>query len=146
MDKTLNRFLKAQEKDYQTALSEIRSGRKRSHWMWYIFPQITGLGSSPMAVKYAIRDLDEAKAYLDDPILGSRLKEISQALLDLRNTSALDIFGYPDNLKLRSCMTLFSAADASADSVFTSVLDKYFAGELDDHTKVALQKQPPKVG
>jgi uncharacterized protein (DUF1810 family) len=146
MDKTLNRFLKAQEKDYQTALSEIRSGRKRSHWMWYIFPQITGLGSSPMAVKYAIRDLDEAKAYLDDPILGSRLKEISQALLDLRNTSALNIFGYPDNLKLRSCMTLFSAADASADSVFTSVLDKYFAGEPDDHTKVALKKQSPKVG
>ena len=107
----LSRFLKAQEYDYDQALREIRAGRKRSHWMWYIFPQIQGLGFTRTSEFYAIRDLDEAKAYLADPVLGARLKEISSALLDLDGLSASEIFGYPDDLKLRSCMTLFCLAD-----------------------------------
>ena len=111
MASDLSRFLKAQEGDYERALGEIRSGRKRSHWMWYIFPQIQGLGFSSTAQYYAIRDLQEAKDYLAHPVLGTRLKEISSALLDLEGLSASEIFGYPDDLKLRSSMTLFRMAD-----------------------------------
>ncbi len=129
----LSRFLKAQERDYAQALREIRSGRKRSHWMWYIFPQIQGLGFSHTAQFYAIENLDEAKEYLAHPVLGARLKEISAALLELEGLSASEIFGYPDDLKLRSCMTLFRLADLDCD-VFEAVLDRYYDGEPDSRT------------
>ena len=133
MASDLSRFLKAQEHDYARALSEIRSGRKRSHWMWYIFPQIQGLGFSQTAQFYAIQDLAEAKDYLAHPVLGARLKEISSALLDLDGLSASEIFGYPDDLKLRSCMTLFCLADLNCD-IFEKVLNKYYDGKADDRT------------
>ena len=107
----LSRFLKAQERDYAQALREIQSGRKRSHWMWYIFPQIQGLGFSSTAQFYAIENLQEAKDYLAHPVLGARLKEISSALLQLDGLTASEIFGYPDDLKLRSSMTLFALAE-----------------------------------
>jgi uncharacterized protein (DUF1810 family) len=129
----LSRFLKAQEQDYEQALREIRSGRKRSHWMWYIFPQIQGLGFSPTAQYYAIRDLQEARDYLAHPVLGARLKEISSALLDLNGLSASEIFGYPDDLKLRSSMTLFRMADLN-ETVFLEVLEKYYDGKPDART------------
>ena len=129
----LGRFLKAQEQDYEQALREIRSGRKRSHWMWYIFPQIQGLGFSPTAQYYAIRDLQEARDYLAHPVLGARLKEISSALLDLNGLSASEIFGYPDDLKLRSSMTLFRMADLN-EPVFLEVLEKYYDGKPDART------------
>ena len=129
----LSRFLKAQEQDYEQALREIRSGRKRSHWMWYIFPQIQGLGFSPTAQYYAIRDLQEARDYLAHPVLGARLKEISSALLDLEGLSASEIFGYPDDLKLRSSMTLFRLADLN-EPIFLEVLEKYYDGEPDSRT------------
>ena len=129
----LSRFLKAQQYDYDQALKEIRSGRKRSHWMWYIFPQIQGLGFSSTAQYYAIRDLDEAKEYLAHPVLGARLKEISSALLELEGLSASEIFGYPDDLKLRSSMTLFRLADLDCD-LFEKVLEKYYDGRPDERT------------
>ncbi|MCR5089722.1 MAG: DUF1810 domain-containing protein [Oscillospiraceae bacterium] len=129
----LSRFLKAQEHDYERALNEIRAGRKRSHWMWYIFPQVQGLGFSSTAAYYAIHDLQEAKDYLADPVLGARLREISSALLELEGLSAHDIFGYPDDLKLRSSMTLFRLADLNCP-VFERVLDKYYDGEADEKT------------
>ena len=133
MEADLSRFLKAQKQDYEQALREIRSGRKRSHWMWYIFPQIQGLGFSPTAQYYAIRDLQEARDYLAHPVLGTRLKEISSALLDLNGLSASEIFGYPDDLKLRSSMTLFRMADLN-EPVFLEVLEKYYDGKPDART------------
>ena len=129
----LSRFIKAQEYDYDRALREIRSGRKRSHWMWYIFPQIQGLGFSSTAQYYAIRDLEEAKEYLAHPVLGARLREISSALLELDGLSAHEIFGYPDDLKLRSSMTLFHLADLECD-IFEKVIDKYYDGVPDART------------
>ena len=133
MASDLSRFLKAQEHDYARALSEIRSGRKRSHWMWYIFPQIQGLGFSQTAQFYAIQDLAEAKDYLAHPVLGARLKEISSALLGLDGLSASEIFGYPDDLKLCSSMTLFRLADLDCP-IFQDVFDKYYDGEADKKT------------
>ncbi len=133
MASDLSRFLKAQEYDYEQALREIRGGRKRSHWMWYIFPQIQGLGFSSTAQYYAIRDLQEARDYLAHPVLGARLKEISSALLDLEGLSASEIFGYPDDLKLRSSMTLFRLADLN-EPIFLEVLEKYYNGEPDSRT------------
>ena len=133
MASDLSRFLKAQEHDYEHALGEIRAGRKRSHWMWYIFPQIQGLGFSSTAQYYAICDLQEAKDYLAHPVLGARLKEISSALLDLEGLSASEIFGYPDDLKLRSCMTLFRMADLN-EPIFLEVLEKYYDGKPDSRT------------
>ncbi len=133
MASDLLRFLKAQEHDYERALGEIRAGRKRSHWMWYIFPQIQGLGFSSTAQYYAICDLQEAKDYLAHPVLGARLKEISSALLDLEGLSASEIFGYPDDLKLRSCMTLFRMADLN-EPIFLEVLEKYYDGKPDSRT------------
>lgn len=129
----LSRFLKAQERDYAQALREIQSGRKRSHWMWYIFPQIQGLGFSSTAQFYAIENLQEAKDYLAHPVLGARLKEISSALLQLDGLTASEIFGYPDDLKLRSSMTLFRLADLDCE-IFQAVLDKYYDGEADNKT------------
>jgi uncharacterized protein (DUF1810 family) len=129
----LNRFVLAQAGDYERAVSEIRSGQKRSHWMWYIFPQIDGLGFSPTAKHYAIRSLSEAQAYLDHPVLGPRLVECADAVMSLEGRSAGQIFGSPDDLKLRSCATLFATV-SQPGSVFDRLLQKYFEGKRDDRT------------
>lgn len=128
----LDRFVKAQGGVYDVALGELRAGRKRSHWMWYVFPQLAGLGSSPTAQAYAIRSLQEARAYLAHPVLGPRLVECVQAVNAVRERSACDIFGYPDELKFRSSLTLFLLAAASeAKAPFQRALDKYFGGQGD---------------
>jgi uncharacterized protein (DUF1810 family) len=132
-DNHLKRFLDTQAHDYATALTEIKGGRKRSHWMWYIFPQIGGLGYSVMARRYAIADLPEAAAYLAHPTLGPRLIEIARLLLALPGSNANAVMGSPDDLKLRSCMTLFSLVPG-ADPVFEAVLKKYFDGQKDPAT------------
>lgn len=132
-DNTLKRFVDAQARDYPAALSEIKSGRKRSHWMWYIFPQVGGLGYSEMARRYAISGLPEAAAFLSHPILGPRLIEISKTLLALPGRNATAVMGSPDDLKLRSSMTLFSLVPG-ADPVFSAVLQKYYQGEKDKLT------------
>ncbi|TSD62283.1 DUF1810 family protein [Inquilinus sp. KBS0705] len=132
-DSTLWRFLTAQARDYTTALAEIKRGRKSSHWMWYIFPQIGGLGYSDMAKRYAIIGLSEAADYLAHPVLGKRIIEISNALLSLPGNNATAIMGSPDDLKLRSSMTLFSLVPG-ADTVFEEVLKKFFKGEKDKAT------------
>lgn len=129
----LKRFLDAQEDDFEIALSEIKSGRKQSHWMWYIFPQIDGLGFSYTSKLYAIKDLNEAKNFLEHPILGERLIEISEVLLEIEDKTAYRIFGSPDDMKLKSSMTLFGALE-NTDPVFQKVLDKYFDGAKDDKT------------
>lgn len=134
----LHRFVTAQERTYPEALAEIRRGRKTSHWMWFIFPQLAGLGYSETAKFYAIRDLDEATAYLAHDVLGHRLIEISTVLLRHEGKTAHQIFGSPDDLKLRSSMTLFSAV-INADPVFEAVLDQYFGGQKDSKTVVMLQ-------
>ncbi|MGZ5195608.1 MAG: DUF1810 domain-containing protein [Ramlibacter sp.] len=129
----LARFVEAQAPVYAQALAELRAGRKRSHWMWFVFPQIAGLGSSAMAQRYAIASLDEAKAYLAHPILGARLRECAQAMLAAGAASAHDILGSPDDLKFRSCMTLFNRVDP-AEPEFERCLRKYFGGEPDSQT------------
>lgn len=129
----LSRFLKAQERDYHTALEEIKAGHKSSHWIWYIFPQLEALGFSPTAKFYGIADLDEARAYLRNNLLRTRLLTISQALLDLPSNDIDAIMGYPDNLKLCSSMTLFHLAEPDCD-IFQKVLDKYFDGKPDEKT------------
>jgi uncharacterized protein (DUF1810 family) len=129
----LTRFVSAQEHTFDRGLSELRRGHKESHWMWFIFPQIDGLGSSSTAKKYAIRSKDEARAYLNHPILGLRLLECCRALLSLNSGSASDIMGYPDDLKLRSSMTLFSLVSVS-HAEFKQVLEKYFEGQPDQRT------------
>ncbi len=131
----LSRFHKAQQSSYETALAEIRSGRKRSHWIWYIFPQIQGLGFSSTAQYYAIENLEEAKAYLADPVLRERLLEISNALRKLDSCDPSEVMGYPDDLKLRSSMTLFSLAEPEC-TVFRDVLDKFYGGQKDERTIV----------
>ena len=135
----LSRFLEAQKNSYDTALREIRAGRKRSHWMWYIFPQIRGLGYSAMAQHYAIRDLGEAREYLRHPLLGPRLIEISEALLSLDEPDPRRVMGSPDDLKLRSCMTLFQCA-APDQPVFGKVLDKFYGGRPDERTLEILNR------
>jgi uncharacterized protein (DUF1810 family) len=137
----LGRFLQAQEDDYGQALSEIASGRKRTHWMWYIFPQVDGLGSSSTARHYAIKSLDEARAYLDHPILGPRLLECAEAVVRLEGRSAREIFGSPDDLKLRSSATLFGCVSPPG-SVFDRLLAKYYEGRRDDRTLQLLGISP----
>jgi uncharacterized protein (DUF1810 family) len=129
----LNRFIAAQAPVYARVLDELRAGRKASHWMWFVFPQIAGLGSSPTARFFAIVSLAEAVAYLRHPILGPRLAECTMLVNRIEGRSALDIFGSPDDLKFRSSMTLFREA-ASDNAVFRQALDKYFAGEPDRRT------------
>ena len=129
----LDRFVQAQAPVYETVLTELQSGRKRTHWMWFIFPQIAGLGRSPMAQRYAIKSLNEAKAFLEHPVLGSRLTECAQTVLDLENRSVSAIFGYPDDLKYHSCTTLFAQVTAP-DSVFNLTLKKYFMNQQDTQT------------
>jgi len=129
----LQRFVVAQAGDYDRALGELRRGRKESHWIWYIFPQVAGLGHSSMAGKYAIQSREEAVAYLQHPVLGERLRQCCEALLRHRAKRVEDIMGYPDDLKLRSSMTLFAAVSES-DSVFHQVLKAFYAGERDERT------------
>ena len=138
MNYDLQRFHKAQKFDYPVALGEIKNGRKESHWMWYIFPQLKELGYSSTAKYYGLTK-DEAKAYINDEILKSRLIEISQALLELTSNNATEIFGYPDDLKLKSCMTLFSEIVPEVE-VFDQVLQKFFSGKKDDKTLKLLGK------
>ena len=128
----IDRFIKAQENSYNQALEEIKNGRKRSHWIWYIFPQLKGLGSSEISRYYAIRSRNEAKEYIKHPVLGSRLIEISNELLKLDTNNADDVMGWPDNMKLKSSMTLFALV--SDNGIFRRVLDKFFDGEMDEFT------------
>ena len=136
----LARFVRAQETDYEQALSEIRSGRKRSHWMWYIFPQLDGLGLSATSRRYAIRSVDEAEAYLRHPILGPRLVEIAEAAAAIEGRTAFEVFGAPDDLKLRSSATLFANVSRPG-SVFERLLVRYFGGEPDPETLRLLAQQ-----
>ncbi len=129
----LNRFLLGQESLYGLALSELRSGRKRSHWMWFVFPQFVGLGASPMSQHYAIKSVAEAEAYLRHPVLGPRLVECCEAVLAVKGRTAFEIFGSPDDLKLRSCATLFAHV-SPAGSVFERLLARYFPEGPDDRT------------
>lgn len=137
MNYDLGRFKKAQERDYEVALSEIRAGEKQSHWMWYIFPQLAGLGFSEISEYYGIKGIEEARAYLADDELRSRLVEISAALLSIESNDATRVMGYPDDLKLKSSMTLFreAAGEGSAEgATFQAVLDKFFGGISDART------------
>lgn len=129
----LQRFLDAQNQTYLKALSEIKSGRKLTHWMWFVFPQLKGLGHSDTALFYGISNLEEATAFLFHPVLGKHLIEISKAILDVSGKSANEIFGSPDDLKLRSCMTLFANV-LNADPIFHQVLDHYFSAKQDEQT------------
>lgn len=129
----LSRFLAAQEGMYHRALAELRDGLKRSHWMWYIFPQIEGLGRSPTTRRYSIKSLAEARQYLAHPVLGTRLMECAEAVLAVQGLSAADIFGHPDDWKLHSSMTLFELVSGPA-SVFSRVLEKYYQGRRDSRT------------
>jgi uncharacterized protein (DUF1810 family) len=139
-DYNLHRFLDAQERVYDTVLAELRAGRKASRWIWFIFPQIAGLGHSGMAQRFAIGSLDEAKAYLQHPILGPRLRTCTQLVLDVNGRSAEEVLGYPDNLKFRSCMTLFLTA-ATDNALFKDALLKYFDGKPDQSTLDILARQ-----
>lgn len=134
MEYNLERFVKAQEQDYEFALNEIKSGTKFGHWMWYIFPQMEGLGRTNRSNFYGIKSLEEAKEYLNHPILGVRLIEITNELLQFEGSDAELIVGFPDCLKLRSSMTLFDLVDDSENELFKRVLKKFYNGQLDDKT------------
>lgn len=129
----LDRFVLAQEYSYDTALSEIKKGRKTTHWIWYIFPQLKGLGVSYRSEQYGIENAEEARSYLSHPVLGARLREITKAVLNLNENDAHKVMGYPDDMKLRSCMTLFAYISEN-DSIFHRVLEKYFDGKRDEAT------------
>ena len=129
----LDRFVVAQEGVYEEALAEIRAGRKRSHWMWFVFPQYAGLGSSPVSQHFAIKSRAEAAAYLAHPVLGTRLNECAEAVLEVNDRSAEDVFGPLDAVKLRSSATLFAAVSPPG-SVFHRILDRYFQGGADERT------------
>lgn len=133
MEYNLERFVLAQRRDYKIALEEIQAGKKNSHWIWYIFPQLKGLGKSHNSEYYGIENADEAKSYLSHSILGARLLEITNALLKLNDNDPLKVMGSPDDIKLKSCMTLFAYISEN-DSIFHKVLDKYFAGTRDEKT------------
>lgn len=129
----LDRFVRAQSGTWPRALAEVRAGHKQTHWMWFVLPQIAGLGHSATARRYALRDADEAAAYLRHPVLGPRLVAVSEAALAAPGRSARDVFGTPDDLKLRSSMTLFAAV-APGEAVFQNVLDRFYGGVLDERT------------
>lgn len=133
----LDRFISAQEDLFPDALNEIKNGRKEGHWIWFVFPQVHGLGVSSLSQTYAIKSRFEAVAYLYHSVLGPRLKEISEALLQVEGRTAYEIMGSPDDMKLQSCMTLFALV-SEGDSVFQEVLDKYFGGKLDERTILLL--------
>jgi len=136
----LSRFIQAQDGVYERALSEIGSGRKQSHWMWFIFPQFDGLGFSETSRRYSIKSTAEAEAYLNHPVLGRRLVECAEAALSIEGRSAFDVFGSPDDLKLRSCATLFAYV-SPAGSVFERLLETYFQGRRDENTLRLLGRQ-----
>ena len=141
-DPDLVHFVKGQTKIYEQVVRELTGGAKRTHWMWFIFPQLAGLGHSVMAQRFAIRDLDQARRYLADPVLGARLRHDVQLMLQHKDKSALEILGSPDDLKFRSCLTLFSQA-ASNDtdrSLFMDALLQFYAGNLDPRTLELLQE------
>ncbi len=133
----LQRFVDAQARVYHTVLDELRDGRKRTHWIWFVFPQIAGLGSSPTAARYAIASIDEARAYLDHEVLGPRLRECARLLNQVEGRSITQIVGSPDDLKVRSSMTLFARATTD-NRDFVAVLDKYYGGEEDPQTVARL--------
>lgn len=135
----LNRFIDAHLRDYPSALSEIKNGRKQSHWMWYIFPQVQGLGVSEISSYYSIQNLEEAKAYMEEPLLRSHLLEICETLLEQECCDANKIFGFPDDMKLKSSMTLFAQACPEIDT-FQKVLDKFFNGIKDQKTLDLLKR------
>jgi uncharacterized protein (DUF1810 family) len=130
----LRRFVEAQAGGYERVCAELRAGRKRSHWMWFVFPQIRGLGSSPMAARYAISSLEEARAYLQHAVLGARLRECTGMVCEVKGRTVEEIFGYPDDLKFFSSMTLFAKAGGTGDEVFGRALEMYFGGEMDRGT------------
>lgn len=140
MGQDLDRFLKVQKVFYKDALEEIRQGQKQSHWMWFIFPQIVGLGRSEIAQYYSIKNLQEAKDFLNDKLLGANLREISEALLKVESNDAEEVMGWPDDMKLKSSMTLFLEADSECE-VFQKVLDKFFDGNNDQKTVEILEAQ-----
>lgn len=139
----LERFISAQEQVYNRVLAELKHGSKRSHWMWYIFPQLDGLAHSTTSKYYAIESREEAIAYLNHPVLGARLRECAEAVLAVEGKTVSEIFGYPDELKLKSSMTLFS--EITPDSIFIRVLNKYFQGERDNRTLQLLNKLEKSV-
>jgi uncharacterized protein (DUF1810 family) len=131
----LIRFLDAQNEIYAQVIKELTVGRKRTHWMWFIFPQLAGLGRSATAQHYAIRDLDQARRYLADPILGDRLRQVVKLMIDQKRKSAFEILGSPDDRKFRSCLTLFrEAASEDSDTLFSIALDQFYNGQPDDRT------------
>jgi len=136
----LTRYVAAQQPVFERVCAELAAGRKQTHWMWYVFPQLRGLGSSPMAERYGIGSLEEARAYLAHPLLGERLRRCTQLVNTVEGRSAEAIFGYPDYVKFRSCMTLFALA-APGDRVFSEALARYFAGEEDPLTRELLTHQ-----
>ena len=141
-DPDLIRFLDAQDQIYQQVLKELAVGRKETHWMWFIFPQLAGLGRSGIAQHYAIRDLDQAKRYLADAILGPRLRQVVKLLIAKKEKSAFEILGSPDDLKLRSCLTLFREAAGNSDhALFSKALDQFYAGEPDGATLELLKSK-----
>jgi uncharacterized protein (DUF1810 family) len=135
----LARFLKAQEYNYEDALAELKNGRKTSHWMWYVFPQIDGLGFSSTAKLYSIKSVEEAVAYLAHPVLGQRLRECTKAVLATKGRSASEIFGSPDDMKLKSSMTLFETVAEDDETLFSDILSKYYDGERDAKTLQILE-------
>lgn len=137
---SLDRFIKGHNMDYETALSEIKAGRKHSHWIWYIFPQIHGLGMSRTSEIYSIESLEEAKEYMGNVLLKSHMLEICNVLLELDESDPTKVMGYPDDLKLRSSMTLFTEATPEYD-VFQKVLDKFYDGEKDERTLEVLSRE-----
>lgn len=137
---TLSRFLQAQQRDYATAVQELKQGHKRSHWMWYVFPQFKGLGSSSTSTRFAIRSLDEAKAFLDHPVLGQRLRECTEIVLTHQDKESRETFGDPDYLKFRSCMTLFAEV-SQGTSVFQEALDAFHGGHKDPATLELLAEE-----
>lgn len=139
-EQDVSRFVTAQMRTHEAAVRELRAGRKRSHWSWWEIPQIIGLGRTSTSVEYAVRDLEEAKAYLRNETLRTHLLETCEALLSLESSDAEDVMGYPDDLKLRSCMTLFREADPECRQ-FRAVLDKYFGGRPDQRTLSILRRQ-----
>lgn len=139
----LSRFIEAQKRDYEIALSEIKAGRKYSHWIWYVFPQLKGLGRSGNSNFYGIKNIEEAIAYYQDPILGERLKEITNAFLDLPSQNPADIMGRPDDMKLKSCMTLFNEVCKQLgiqNNIFQQVIYKFFDGKFDSKTLRILEE------
>ena len=141
----LARFVAAQAGSYAQALSEIGAGRKRSHWMWYVFPQVEGLGHSGVARRYSVKSREEARAYLEHPVLGRRLLECAEAVVRVQGRTATEIFGFPDDLKLRSCATLFAAV-APESGVFKRILDKYYEGAPDERTLQILETWRSREG